>query len=172
MAAAPRRLFALDQNFPQPIVAVLQDYMAEAELVPLADIDPRLTADIDDWEILLALHLDARPWDGLITTDSGILSLPREISVIMQTRLTLVVAEAAGHDPLRATGLVLTYLPWIAAHTSPNEGQVWALRARNRPHEEPWRRLERIADRLGVTAQTLYQQERLTEVELRQNPIA
>lgn len=172
MAVVPRRLFALDQNFPQPIVAVLQDYMTEAELVPLGNIDSRLTADIEDWQILLALHLHPRPWDGLITTDSGILSLPREIAVIMQTHLTLVVAEAAGHDPLRATGLVLTYLPWIAAHTRADEGQLWALRAANRPHEDPWHRLERIAGRLGVTAETLYRQERLTRAELRQSPLA
>ena len=67
MGAMPRRLFALDQNFPQPIVAMLQDYMSEAELVPIGEIDPRLIADIYDWQILLALHLDPRPWDGLIT---------------------------------------------------------------------------------------------------------
>ncbi len=109
----PRRLFALDQNFPQPIVSALSEFMAEAELVALADIDARL-ADLDDWEVLLALHHHEREWDGLLTTDTGMLSLPRELAVLMQTRLTLVVAHAAGHDPLKATGLVLTYLPWIA----------------------------------------------------------
>lgn len=50
----PRRLFALDQNFPQPIVSALRDFMVEAELVALADIDPRL-GDVDDWQVLLAL---------------------------------------------------------------------------------------------------------------------
>jgi hypothetical protein len=116
MTAVSRRLFALDQNFPQPIVEALRSYMEEAELVSLASIDARLT-DIDDWELLLALHHHDRPWDGLITTDTGMLSLARELAVLMQTGLTLFVAEAAGHDPLRATGLVLTYLPWVAAHT-------------------------------------------------------
>jgi len=34
------RLFALDQNFPQPIVALLAEYLTEkAKLVPLGDID-------------------------------------------------------------------------------------------------------------------------------------
>jgi hypothetical protein len=55
VAAVLRRLFALDQNFPLPIVEVLSEFMAEAELVPIAEIDPRL-ADLDDWEVLLALH--------------------------------------------------------------------------------------------------------------------
>ena len=31
-----RRLFALDQNFPQPIVDALTEYIIEAELVPIA----------------------------------------------------------------------------------------------------------------------------------------
>ena len=74
------RLFALDQNFPQPIVEALREYMTEAELVAVGDIDARLAADVDDWEILLALHHHERDWDGLITTDSGMLTLPRELS--------------------------------------------------------------------------------------------
>ena len=136
MAAADRRLFALDQNFPKPIVEVLSEYMTEAELVSLGDIDARLQEDIDDWEILLALHHHKRDWDGLITTDTGMLSLPRELSVLMQTKLTLVVAHAAGHDPLKATGLVLTYLPWIADHTQPDTAQLWVLRSANKPAED------------------------------------
>jgi hypothetical protein len=118
----PRRLFALDQNFPQPIVSALSEFMVEAELVALTDIDERLT-ELDDWEVLLALRHHEREWDGLLTTDTGMLSLPRELAVLMQTRLTLVVAHAAGHDPLKATGLVLTYLPWMAGQSRPNEAQ-------------------------------------------------
>jgi len=84
------RLFALDQNFPQPIVKVLQDFQADAELVPLRAIDERMS-ELDDWRLLLALHHHERPWDGLITTDSSILFQPLELSVLIQTRLTLVV---------------------------------------------------------------------------------
>ncbi len=99
----PPRRFALDQNFPQPILALLAEYLREeAELVPLAQIDKRLAESVDDWRILLSLH-QRGDWDGLITTDSGMLSLPRELAVLMQTKLSLVVAEEAGHDPLRAT---------------------------------------------------------------------
>lgn len=167
----PRRLFALDQNFPQPIVELLSEFMAEAELVAVADIDARLV-DLDDWEMLLALHFHKRAWDGLITTDSGMLALPRELCVLMQTRLTLVVADAAGHDPLKATGLVLTYLPWIAYQTRPDEAQLWVLRAANKPHENPWDRLARIAGRRGTTAKALFQAERLSHEELNRDPLA
>ena len=49
------RLFALDKNFPQPIVGVLSDFQADAQLVPLDRIDTRMST-LDDWELLLALH--------------------------------------------------------------------------------------------------------------------
>ncbi len=166
----PRRLFALDQNFPQPIVSALSEFMVEAELVALTDIDERLT-ELDDWEVLLALHHHEREWDGLLTTDTGMLSLPRELAVLMQTRLTLVVAHAAGHDPLKATGLVLTYLPWIAGQSRPNEAQVWVLRAANRPAEDPWAHMEKVASRKGTTARALYDAEKLTNAELARNPL-
>jgi hypothetical protein len=53
----PRRL-ALDQNFPEPIVDGLADWLAsDAELVPIRRIDDRM-ATLDDWEVLLALHSD------------------------------------------------------------------------------------------------------------------
>ena len=47
--------FALDQNFPTPIISVLREYLVEAELVSIRDIDSRMPT-LDDWEILLALH--------------------------------------------------------------------------------------------------------------------
>jgi hypothetical protein len=69
-------LFALDQNFPQPIVNALTRFQAHAELVPVRQIDERMS-DLDDWELLLALHHHERPWAGLITTDSSMLSQVR-----------------------------------------------------------------------------------------------
>ena len=94
-----RRLFALDHNFPDPIVAALADFQADAELVRIDQIDERLP-ELDDWELLLALHHHARPWDGLITTDSGMLNQPLELATLVQTKLTLVVAMEAGHNPV------------------------------------------------------------------------
>ncbi len=64
------RLFALDRNFPQPIVDVLSDVQADATLVSLDRIDKHIST-LDDWELLLALHHHTDPWDGLITTDSS-----------------------------------------------------------------------------------------------------
>lgn len=65
-------LFALDQNFPEPIVNALNEFIPEVDLVQLREIDAALTSEIEDWEVLLALHHHERPWDGLITNDHRI----------------------------------------------------------------------------------------------------
>ena len=97
------RLFALDHNFPDPIVAVLAKFQKDAELVRIDQIDPRMP-DLEDWELLLALHHHASSWDGLITTDSSMLHQGRELATLMHTRLTLVVAMETGHNPVKASG--------------------------------------------------------------------
>lgn len=140
------RLFALDQNFPQPIVKVLQDFQADAELVPVGAIDPRM-AELDDWQLLLALRQHERPWDGLITTDSSILFQPLELAVLIQTRLTLVVALEAGHNPVKATGLLFAHLAGICKRTHQDEAQLWRLQARTQAHVAPWDQAE---DRRGA----------------------
>ena len=75
------RLFALDKNFPQPIVGVLADFQADAQLVSLDRIDTRMST-LDDWELLLALHHHPDAWDGLITTDSSMLSQGPELATL------------------------------------------------------------------------------------------
>lgn len=167
----PRRLFALDQNYPQPIVEALDDYMTEAELVPVGDIDSRLS-EVDDWEILVALHLHERPWEGMITTDSNMLSLPREMAVLCQTKLTLIVADASGHDPLKATGLLLAHLPGICKRTSRAQPQLWVLKTATRDADDPWDRVQQIAKRRGESPAELYQASKLSPAELRRDPLA
>lgn len=121
----PRR-FALDQNFPEPIVDALAAWLrVDAELVPIRTIDSRMST-IDDWEVLHALHASVEPWDGLITTDAKMLSLPKELALLCQTKLTLVVAEAVGHDPIKATGLILAHIGRICDQTRPDRAQVAA----------------------------------------------
>jgi hypothetical protein len=166
-----QRLFALDQGFPQPIVEALSPWITEAELVPIREIDRRLAADMDDWEVLLALHLHERPWDGLITTDSSILNLPREMSVLRQTNLTLVAAHDSGHDPLKASGLLLAHLPWICSATTPDRGQYWKLSTRNQPAKDPWEALERIADHQNLDVEYVWRESRLTRVQMATNPL-
>lgn len=96
---------------------------------------------------------------------------PRELSVLLQTKLTLVIAEAAGHDPLKATGLVLTHLPAICERTDRAIPQLWTLRASPRPHTDPWDQLAKLAGRRDVKTKTLYEGNRLVEKELTRNPL-
>jgi hypothetical protein len=47
--------FALDQNYPSPVIQAFGTLMPYAELSAVADIDPAF-AELDDWELFLALH--------------------------------------------------------------------------------------------------------------------
>ncbi len=90
--------FALDHNFPAPVLAAFAVMMPGVELVPIMQIDPKL-AELDDWELFLALHRHEESWDGLVTNDDKLLALPKEMTVLSQTNLTLVVAVGEGHVP-------------------------------------------------------------------------
>jgi hypothetical protein len=166
------RLFALDQGFPQPIVEALHDYLkSEVRLVPVASIDHRL-ADVDDWELLLALHHHPDPWDGLVSTDDNMLNLPRELATLMQTKLTLVVCRAVGHDPVRATGLLLTNLSSICSQTTHEAAQVWRLGGgAHRAADDPWDYFTRAANKRNVTVGELRGEEWLSRAELARNPL-
>ncbi len=164
-------LFALDQNFPEPIIEALNDFIPEAELVPLRDVDP-LLAEIDDWQVFVALHHHERPWDGVISNDVRMLNLPREMAVRRQTNLTLVVAHDAGHDPIRATGLLFTHLGYVCRNTTQDHAQVWELRANNRPGHDAWYYLERMADHRSVDVDALWREWRLTRPELNEDPLS
>lgn len=158
-------MFALDQGFPQNILEALRTSVREAELVWIGDIDPALST-VDDWEVLLRLHRHDRPWDGLITTDDSMLLLPKEMVVLHQTRLTLVVTESAGHDPVTATGLLLTHLPHICKETVQTKAQVWCLRTHRKPAEDPWDYLNSWAKRNHENPKNVYQRYRLRDEEL------
>lgn len=165
------RLFALDQNFPQPIVNVLQDFQADADLVPVSAIDPRM-AELDDWQLLLALRHHERSWDGLITTDSSILFQPLELAVLIQTRLTLVVALEAGHNPVKATGLLFAHLSGICKRTRTDEAQLWRLQARTQAHIPPWDQLKIVAEHQNADASSLFGANRLDDDQLASDPLA
>ena len=165
------RLFALDKNFPEPIVGVLSDFQADAQLVPLDRIDPRMST-LDDWELLLALHHHPDPWDGLVTTDSSMLSQGPELATLIQTKLTLVVAVASGHNPVKASGLLFAYLSGICQRTTPERSQVWLLNAANRPHEEPWDFLKRFAKHSGRPAEDVWAEFKLSAAAIARDPLS
>lgn len=164
------RLFALDHNFPDPIVSVLAEFQADAGLVRVDQIDPRMP-DLEDWELLVALHHHADPWDGLITTDSSILNQGPELAALIQTKLTLVVAIGSGHDPVKASGLLFAYLGGICTRTTRDAPQVWTLNAASNPHREPWDFLKRFADHNNRTANDVWTEFRLSPEQLASDPL-
>lgn len=159
------KLFALDHNFPTPIVKVLVDFQADAELVRIDHIDSAM-ADLDDWEVLLALHLDSRPWDGLITTDTSMLEQPLELAVLMQTKLTLVAVKEAGHNPVKACGLLFAHLAGVCKRTRPDQAQIWTPAAAERHHTDPWAQLENVANHRSESPGDLYAAHRLVDEQL------
>lgn len=161
--------FALDEDFPETIIDALGIGIPEAELVPIRRIDPRLR-QMDDWRLLLSLyHLNE--WDGLVSTDAKMLSLPRELAVIHQTKLTLVAIEQAGHDPVRAAGLLLVHLPTICRKSVRSTGQIWRLSAQNKNHDDPWEELKRVAHHRKTSVDHLFRENRLSRLELRRDPL-
>ena len=161
--------FALDEDFPETIIEALGLGVPEAELVPIRSIHPVLRS-MDEWKRLLSLY-HLQQWDGLLTADKGMLRLPRELAVIHQTRLTLVVVEEAGHDPIRGAGLLLVHLPMICRKTVRSVGQIWRLNAKNKNHEDPWDELVALAKHRNMSVQDLFRANRLSQAELRRNPL-
>jgi hypothetical protein len=164
-------LFALDQNFPQPLIEAISPFFRDVRLLPIWTVDRRL-AELDDWQVLLALHHHELPFDGLITTDSSMLNQPRELAVVRQTNLTLVVTRGTGHDPIRATGLLLAHLDYVVSQTTPSRPQIWDLRVRNRPPRDPWETIEALAEHQNRSPDAVWKEGRLTKDELSRDPLA
>jgi hypothetical protein len=161
------RLFALDHNFPESIVLPIVKAIPVAELVPVRSIGREL-AELEDWELLARLHQDDRPWDGLITNDSAMLSQPKELTVLSQTGLTLVVARGEGSNPIRAAGVLLCHLNHICRHTTRERAQIWDLKVAQKNADEPRSYLEKIALRTRTTPEELVRAHRIDTKILRE----
>lgn len=164
-------LFALDHNYPMPIIEQAKPYLRGVELVPIGDIDSRLP-DLDDWELLLGLHHHTRDWDGMISNDTSMLEQERELAVLGYTHLTLVAPVAAGHDPIRSTGLVLAHIEDIAARTTPRKPQVWRLPGRTGGGNHPDHFLARLAKKGGLDPLDLRKEAMPARTILRRDPLS
>ncbi len=164
-------LFALDHNYPAPIIAQAKPYLSDVQLVSIEDIDPRLP-EFEDWELLLALHHDSREWDGMISNDTSMLDQERELAILGYTHLTLVAPVAAGHDPIRSTGLVLTHIENIAARTTPRKPQVWRLPGRTGGGSHPDQFIKRLADKAQLDPIDLRKEAMPPTTVLQRNPLA
>lgn len=158
---------ALDHNFPVPIVDALQPAILD-DLVPIMRIDRRM-AELDDHDVVRAVA--RRGFHILVSCDRDMMSVPRVLATVMQTKLTVVVAAGQGHDHVAASGLVLAHLPHIAHDYRADDAQVFVLRAGRQPPKQPWDLLDDVARRRHTSAQSLYESVKLSKRELERDPL-
>lgn len=161
---------ALDQNFPDTIIRALEDSFVEVELRPVRLIDPRLSV-LDDWQLLLALHHHPDGYAGMITADARMLGLSRELATLQQTGFSLIVAEGSGHDPLKATGLVLTHLSHVAGQIDRKKPRIWMLSSRAPLPRTPRDYLGELASRAKVSAAELFAAAKVDDATLGRDPL-
>lgn len=94
-----------------------------------------------------------------------------ELAALIQTKLTLVVAMASGHDPVKASGLLFAYLGGICKRTRPDTAQAWTLNAAQQPHREPWEFLRRFAEHNNRNADDVWQEFRMSPEDLARDPL-
>ena len=153
---------ALDQNFPEPILRCLHEFLPEhINLLPLRRIHARLP-ELDDRPLLIALH--QLGIQVLVTNNYKMLRRPEELAAVLKTKVTVVAIEGTGDDPLRATGALLLDLPGIVKRIQP--GVVFWMRPRNPLPDAPWALFEKAADHRNESAQDLYEAVKVTDEEL------
>jgi hypothetical protein len=162
MGTALRPAFALDQNFP-PFVLDVAQLLPELTIAPIFQIDSRLS-DLDDRQLVIALY--QLGWTGLITNNYKMLWVPAEIAAVVKTKLTIFAIEGVGHDPLRATGAVLLELPGVLRRLRPNQAQVFRVNPRSVRPITAWDYFKVAATRRRVAAGELYEQVKVTDLEL------
>jgi hypothetical protein len=157
-----RRRLALDANFPEPILAALDVFIVDIELIPLLKIDPQLR-DLDDRPLILALRQEGFDW--LVTNNYRMLRNPSELAAIIKARINVFAIEGTGHDPLRATGALLLDLPGAVRRAS-GKGEVFWSRPRNPTPRKPWDLFTEAAARRHQSPADLYDEVKVSDDEL------
>lgn len=142
--------------------------MVEAELVPFDAIDARLSM-LDDWQVLFALHHHERPCDGLITTDSSRIRLPRELSVICRPGSpwwSLTPQGTTRSRPSDSCSRICRGCARARARTlGPGMG-TRVLRVAQRPHHDPQSLPDGAPAGQGASADVLYAGAHFSPTEL------
>ncbi len=122
------------------------------EVSRLADVDPELIRDHEDWEVLLGLHAMGR-FDGFITNDAAMLQQAPEMIALDRTNLTLVVVDG-GDDPMQVTGLVMTYLQEVTRRLD-GKVRIYRLKKSALRTLSPWQLLNQIAQHQSTNVSVL-----------------
>ena len=114
--------FVLDQNFPD--LALRIPWPPQIQISALRQVEPELTRDHEDWEILIALSKRG-DIDGFITNDAKMLDQPRTMVALSKTRLVLIVTDESGHQPLRATALLMLHIEEVVKRIQARTGPAY-----------------------------------------------
>jgi PIN domain-containing protein len=128
-ATSPRNPgLVLDENFPEPLVtAVLQVATPTMQLVSWKNVGASVSgrADAD-----LISELANLGYGAIVTCDWHMLYNADVLAAMRQTNFTVIGCKDVGHDPIRATGLLLYNLEHIATHLRDDRPQPWLLASR------------------------------------------
>ena len=163
MVVTGRWQFALDQNFPQPIMDALGRFMPDVQLTPIRVIDERLP-DLGDRELIIALH--QLGWEALVTNNYRMLSNPQELAAVLKTKVTVIAIEGLGHDMVRASGALLLELPGVCKRLVPATGQLFVLHPRDPRPRPPWEQFKRVAQHAHRDVNDLYDEVKVSDDEL------
>jgi hypothetical protein len=158
----PLRL-ALDVNFPESILSALAEFVIDVELVPVRHIDPHLS-ELDDRPLMFALRQEGFEW--LVTNNYRMLRNPQELAAIIAAKINIFAIEAAGDDPLRATGALLLDLPGTIRRAVPGEGRVFWSRPRNPEAQDPMTIFGEVAKRLHMSPTVLLEEVAVSDAEI------
>jgi hypothetical protein len=144
----------------------LHELAPSLALTPLRQLHPDLVQEHEDWEVLQKLKARGGV-DGFITLDANMLQLAKEMVVLHQTRLTLIVIEDTDNDPIAAWAVLLIHATQLAKQLSRRRPQLWRLRRPTHPRPtNPYDELTRLAERAGASESALMAQHRLSAKQL------
>ncbi len=145
---------------------MLQTSLPDIEFIALRGVFPDLTSNHDDWQVIQQLRARGG-CDAFVTTDSQMLSLAKEMVVLEQSRLSLVVVQDTNNDPLAAGALLVACAGRLARAFDRKRPQVFRIRLPRVLPEKPEVAIGTIASHTsGLTAASLRKAHRLTLAEM------
>ena len=153
----------LDHNFPEPILDAIAPWITGINLIPTRRIDGRLPR-LGDRELVIALHQIG--YRGLVKNNYRMLQNPMELAALIKTKLSVFAIQGVGDDPVRATGALLLDLRSAAKVMEAGGRGIFWLRPRSPRPQDPWALFERTAQQRKQNARQLYEEVRVSDVEL------
>jgi hypothetical protein len=144
---------------------VLRVPFPDVAFTPLRNLHSDLCSGHDDWQVLQQLR--ARDdVDGFVTLDAAMLQLAKEMVVLHQTKLSLVVLMDVNNDPIAAGGLLVAAAGRLAAAFDRRHPQIFKIRMPRITPDTSWSQIRTIANREHQTPEVIVRRERLAHGEL------